>query len=114
MKAAHVAQIDEAELLLSEGKAGEALRLFEQVLEAGADFMAFHGRASALHMLGRSVEALADFDAALRLRPGDMAATANRSHVLQTMGRHDEALKGYDRILKSRPDMASILYSRSN
>ena len=114
MKAAHATRIDEAELLLSEGKAAEALRLFDQVLEAGADFMALHGRATALHMLGRSVEALADFDAALRLRPGDLAATANRSHVFQAMGRHDEALEGYDRILKSRPDVVSILYSRSN
>lgn len=114
MRSANIARIDEGELLLSEGKAAEALRLFEQVLEAGADFMALHGRASALHMLGRSVEALADSDAALRLRPSDMAATANRSHVLQAMGRHDEAIEGYDRILKSRPDMVSILYSRSN
>jgi len=114
MSGASIARIDEGELLLAEGKAAEALRLFEQVLETGADFMALHGRASALHMLGRSAEALADFDAALRLRPGDMAATANRSHVLQTMGRHDEALAGYDRILALRPGFAPILYSRSN
>jgi tetratricopeptide (TPR) repeat protein len=114
MSGANIARIDEGELLLSEGKAAEALRLFDQVLEAGTDFMALHGRASALHMLGRFAEALADFDAALRLRPGDMAATANRSHVLQTMGRHDEALAGYDRILQLRPDFAPILYSRSN
>ena len=114
MRGANAAQIDEGELLLSEGKAAEALQLFEQVLEAGADFMALHGRASALHMLGRSAEALADFDAALCLRPGDMAAMANRSHVLQAMGRYDEALEGYDGILQSRPDFAPILYSRSN
>jgi tetratricopeptide (TPR) repeat protein len=107
-------RIDEAELLLSQGRAAEALRLFDQVLAMGIDFMALHGRASALHMLGRSLEALADFDAALRLRPGDIATTANRSHVLQALGRHDEALEGYDRILTLRPDLASILYSRSN
>jgi tetratricopeptide (TPR) repeat protein len=114
MRGANAVRLDEAELLLSEGKAAQALLLFGQVLEAGPEFMALHGRASALHMLGRSAEALADFDAALRLRPGDMAATANRSHVLQTMGRHDEALEGYNRILKSRPDVTSVLYSRSN
>jgi tetratricopeptide (TPR) repeat protein len=114
MRGANATRIEEGELLLAESKAAEALRLFEQVLEAGADFMALHGRASALHMLGRSAEALADFEAALRLRPGDMAATANRSHVLQTMGRYDEALEGYDRILQLRPGFAAILYSRSN
>jgi tetratricopeptide (TPR) repeat protein len=114
MRGADAARIDEGELLLSEGKAAEALRLFEQVLEAGADFMALHGRASALHILGRSVEALADFDAALRLRPGDIAATANRSHVLQAMGRYDEALGGYDRILETRPGFTPVVYSRSN
>jgi tetratricopeptide (TPR) repeat protein len=114
MKDAKAARIDEGEFLLSAGKAAEALRLFDQVLETGADFIALHGRASALHMLGRCVEALADFDAALRLRPGDMAATANRSHVLQALGRYDEALDGYNRVLKLRPDFAPILYSRSN
>ena len=34
MKGANIARIDEGELLLSEGKAAQALLLFEQVLEA--------------------------------------------------------------------------------
>jgi tetratricopeptide (TPR) repeat protein len=102
------------ELFLDQSRPGHALAAFEQALLFGADFMALHGRASALRMLGRHGEALADFDMALRVRPGDVAAMANRASTLQALGRHAEALEGYDRALALRPGLAELVYSRSN
>jgi len=100
--------------LLDQGSGEQARAAFEQALASGADFMAFHGRGSALLMLGRYAEALADFDAALGLEPGDIATIANRSSALQGMGRFAEALEGYNRVLAQRPGLAQILYNRSN
>ena len=65
-------------------------------------------------MLGRHEEALAGFEAALRLSPRDIAAMANRGHVLQSLGRPAQALEAYDQVLVLRPGLASILHSRSN
>lgn len=99
---------------LDQGEPERARAAFERALVSGPDFMALHGRACALQMLGHHVEALADFDMALRLRPGDIATVANRAHVLQAMGRHADALESYDRVLALRPGLAEVLYSRSN
>lgn len=106
--------VDAGQALLDQGHAAEALAAFERALGFGAEFMALHGRGSALHMLGRHEEALGSFEAALRLRPGDIATTANRAHVLHSIGRHAEALDSYKMVLAQRPGFAPILYARSN
>jgi tetratricopeptide (TPR) repeat protein len=108
------ARIDAGERFLDQGNPERALAAFEQALVFGADFSALHGRGMALQMLGRQDEALADFEAALRLRPGDTAAMANRGNALQGLGRHAEALESFDRALALRPGFAPVLYSRSN
>jgi tetratricopeptide (TPR) repeat protein len=106
--------VDAGERLLDQGDVARALAAFEQALAFGTDFTALVGRGMALQMLGRHGEALADFEAALRLRPGDIAAIANRGNALQDLGRHAEALESFDRALALRPGFARILYSRSN
>ena len=100
--------------LLDEGDPAGALAAFEAALVFRADFLALHGRGMALQTLGRYGEAFADFEAALRLRPGDTAAMANRGSALQALGRHAEALECFDRVLALRPGFTPILYNRSN
>jgi tetratricopeptide (TPR) repeat protein len=107
-------RINAGERLLDEHSPDSALAAFEQALVSGPDFAALHGRGIALQMLGRHGEALTDFEAALRLRPGDISAMANRGNALQDLGRHAEALESFDRVLARRPGFAQILYSRSN
>ncbi|WP_216839162.1 DUF3857 domain-containing protein [Caulobacter sp. S45] len=56
--------------------------------------------------------ALADCDAALKLRPDDAATLDSRGFVLMRLGRDGEALKAYDAALKINPDEANSLYGR--
>jgi tetratricopeptide (TPR) repeat protein len=53
----------------------------------------------ALKVLGRALEALAAYDNALAVKPGDVIAHNNRGNLLRALGRCSEALKDFDRAL---------------
>lgn len=61
-------------------------------------------RGATLYTLGRHEEAIASYDKALEINPGDHAVWSNRSLVLYILGRHEEAIISYDKVLEIKPD----------
>lgn len=71
---------------------GEALRVFDEVLELRQSFPDVHNkRGLCLALLGRMDEALAAFDRAIELAPTYAEAHLNRGIVLNDLGRTGEA-----------------------
>lgn len=64
--------------------------------------------------LGRSEEALASYEKALTLAPGNVEATYNRGHVLERLKRYDEALASYDLAIAAHPTLAEAYANRGN
>ncbi len=62
---------------------------------------------------GQSKEAVAAYDRALSLRPGDAASYYNKGVALEHLGRDEDALAAYDRAVSLRPDAATH-YGRGN
>lgn len=74
---------------------------------------ALSGRCAARASLGRDLEdALADCDAALKLRPGDSTALDGRALAEWRLGKLDEAIADYDTALRLEPADAWALYGR--
>lgn len=73
------------------------------------NFMAHYNLANKLSALGRNGEAIAHYEAALRIRPDYANAHNNLGTVLDTMGKHDEAAKHYALALASSRTDASCI-----
>jgi protein O-GlcNAc transferase len=64
-------------------------------------------RGVALLRLGRATEALAAFDAALRIKPDFAQAHNNRGRILQDQGRLSEAEAAYQQAVAAAPSYAA-------
>jgi len=99
--------LERARLLLDRGLAheqqsahGEALLDFTlaiatRALPAGDQAQALFLRGTALDALSRPADALADYDASLKLSPASAAALNNRANLLRRLGRLEEARRDY-------------------
>jgi predicted O-linked N-acetylglucosamine transferase (SPINDLY family) len=99
------------------GRGAEAVAAFDKALaliprqESGqADIL--YNRAAALVDMRHLPEALAGFEAALRLKSGFPEAWAYRGYVLGQLGRPADALSSYDRALALRPNDPETLNKR--
>jgi predicted O-linked N-acetylglucosamine transferase (SPINDLY family) len=81
----------------------------QQQLTQWAELM---NRGNALHALGRSEDALAEFDRAIEARPDDAGAPYNRGVVLHALGRRDEAVAAFDWAIAIKPDHLDALHNR--
>ena len=72
------------------------------------------GHGTALLETGRFDAALASFDRAIALDPGNADALSNRGNALAALRRHDDALASFDRALELRPDDPMTLFNRGN
>jgi len=91
-------------LHLCAGASDPALMWFGHILAiCPSDAGAHHGRAMALHQLGRAEEALAAYDAALRHGASEASFFYDRGNLLRSLGRRDEAIASYDEALRRRP-----------
>jgi serine/threonine protein kinase len=72
------------------------------------DFTAidYCARGATYRALGRHSEALADFEAAIRLDPNFAIAHSNRGITYRTLGRHSEALNDYEAAIRLDPNPA--------
>ena len=66
--------------------------------------LCYNGRAWALLQLKRPVEALADSDKALNVKPDDPDLLETRAEALEALGRKAEAIADYRRALARAPD----------
>lgn len=87
-----IASIDQARRAFAEGRHGEALHLFGEILAADPDSAwAWHGRGDALHLLGQHDDALDAYTRAAELAPKQGLHQGGRANALRTLGRAAEA-----------------------
>lgn len=70
-------------------------------------------RGNAYLAIGQPALALADYDRALRLKPGVPDITALKGEALAMLGRHAEALQAFDAALAMRPNDAEVVGGRA-
>jgi tetratricopeptide (TPR) repeat protein len=97
------------------GELVEAEQLCQQIIAARPDFF------DAVYLLGlvqsrrgKKDAALASYDGALNLQPGNAVVHLNRANLLGDLGRYNEALAVYDRCLQLRPNFAEAHFNRGN
>ena len=86
--------------------------LEDRALQQQAHWAALMSRGNALHALGRSEDALAEFDRAIEALPDDAGAPYNRGVVLHALGRRDEAVAAFDWAIAIKPDHLDALHNR--
>jgi tetratricopeptide (TPR) repeat protein len=91
------------------GRPEEALDVCDK---APADFDAWFLRGNILYSLARAREALAAFDKALALKPGDVGALCNRGETLRQLARFPEAAAMFDEVLAQNPRSVEALLGR--
>lgn len=70
-------------------------------------------RGNAYLASGKPAQALADYDRALKLKPGLLDVQAIKAEALSAMGKFEEALTTIDAVLTARPSDAEALSTRS-
>lgn len=87
------------------------------------DAAAFRERGILRYLVGEPGAALADFDRALELSPGDPSCLLSRGVALQSLSKREDALASYDRAMDSLKDadpmiagelLANVLSSRAS
>jgi tetratricopeptide (TPR) repeat protein len=91
-----------------------AVQLIGKAILRGPAPFFLNNRAAALQQLGRYSDALADYDAALALKPDYVEALGNRGIVLQKLVRYQEALASYDQALALNPGYADASSNRGD
>ena len=99
-----------AEIVIEKLKALEVVR--ELPLEARSSLHALRGRS--YEILGRTVQALADFDRAIGLDETNAWAIANRGQTYRLMGRYELALADLDHAVALDPVNAEFIKNRGH
>ena len=92
----------------------ELARLRRALRPRPGDARLHHALGRVLYGLGRPLEALPSYEAALRLRVNYVEAYNDRGLALQALGRHEEALASFSAALAFRPEYAEACYNRAN
>lgn len=100
---------EKGSILHALGRFEAALEAFDQALEDEESVFALNGIGLVELDNGLPKAALAAFDRALALAPGDFDALFYRSQTLEALGRFDEALDGYRAVLERRPGFAPAM-----
>jgi len=102
-----------AVMRLQQDRAEEARQILAPLLievPGHADIRTHHGLS--LQVLGRGDEALADFDRALAIKPGNPLTLLYRGNLLLEAGDPDGALASYDRLLEIAPGYDEAWFRR--
>ncbi len=106
----YVAKATVAEMLdggpFQPDKCHEDVVMQSKRVKGGDQAFTLHSRGHSLGALGRNVEALEAYDAAVGIDPADAAAHAGRGGALAAMDRVAEALEAYDRAADLDPGFA--------
>ena len=63
---------------------------------------------------GKTEEALADFNRAIKIKPQVAAGYLGRANTLNIMGRYEEAIEDYDKTLEINPKLANAYVNRAS
>lgn len=94
------------------GEAGRALPDYDRAVAMKPDSTSLYHRCEANAVLDRLEAALADCDAALKLRPGDFLINDSRGMVYLKMKNYRAAIADYNVVLAVDPDFALPLFGR--
>lgn len=101
-------------LYIDEGRNGDAaVYLSEAVARSPKYFTALMNRAIAYYHQGRTMNALNDFNSALKLRDDEPLLFLNRALVYYDMGQYDAALDDLSYLIHLRPDDARAYLERA-
>jgi len=111
-------RIRDAALALANGKPAEAVERYTLLLNGETlsdDRRAtlLNDRAVAFVRLGKTQEALEDYNQAIALFPEYAAVYNNRGNLLMALGLYDEALKDFDRAIALAPGYAAAYNNRA-
>ncbi len=90
-----------------------ALRLLDKSLRICPDADAYSNRGIVLYELRQLEAAVASYDQAIALRPGNAEAYSNRGNALKDLGQLDAAVASYDQAIALRPDIGEVRYNKS-
>ena len=99
--------------LISQGKAEQALTIYDQAIQLQPDFVeAYYNRGIVLKGLGQMEEAIKNYDKAIQLKPDFAEAYNNRGNALKEFGRMEKAIKSFDKAIQLKPDYAEAYNNR--
>ncbi len=109
----------EATAALLRGKFDQAVEFFDQILKTPdlpSQRLAsiYSDRGVALWRLGRSDEALKDFNRSIELSNASAATYNNRANVLIDLGKYDQAIADLDRAISLAPAYGAAYNNRGN
>jgi len=94
-------------MLATEGRATEAIRVFENALRIEPDSAeGHHDLGTALAQVGKVQEGIREYGYALRLKPDYAEAHYNLGSALYQTGKRQEAMEHYEQALRLKPDYA--------
>jgi tetratricopeptide (TPR) repeat protein len=104
---------------LMRGQYDKAIASYEEALQAPeiADFIEasiYSDRGVANWRLGKTKQAIDDFNKSIQLSPENGAVYNNRGNVLMDLGHPDEALKDFDRAIALSPNYGVAYNNRGN
>jgi hypothetical protein len=109
------ARLDLARLLYAEQMHAEMLPLVDRLLRLDPQNTTYLSlKAQALRLVGRSAEAIALMQGAVRDRPADSQAWLLYGHLLREVGSPEEAIAAYRRALAVRPAQGEAYWSLAN
>lgn len=88
--------------------------LYEAALRIGPHHVTYNNRGTAFLKAGDLQRALADFDAALALKPNHASALNNRGSVRTDLGDYEAALKDCSEAIRLDPTLANAWNNRGN
>lgn len=93
----------------------QSIEHLSQAIELNPAFtLAFKSRGAAYLRLGKTEEAIADFNAVIGMDPANARAYHLRGLACEKSGEHDKALRDFNRALELKTDYGAVYYSRAS
>ena len=100
-------------LYLIRGTAEQALSALNKAIDLRPDYVAaYNNRGAAKNLLGKHLDAIADYDKVIQLKPDYAEAYSNRGVTESLLEKYQDAIADYDKALQLKPDYAEAYDGR--